>query len=133
MATVSALVYDHHRKSDGSFNVEIRVFHRKKKYIDTPHFVTDRRLEENGEIKDPFILKQVNQQLDDYRETISGLGNGSRSFPRRRCVTTSGTRTSLLILLPSARKSLPTGKRTVRVAASSHFCRNTVVKYRPTR
>lgn len=41
MATVSALVHRHHRKSDGSYHVKIRVFHHQKKYIETEYYVTD--------------------------------------------------------------------------------------------
>jgi|GEM_PF-654185 len=38
MATVSAVVYDYHKKADGTYNVKIRVFHKKeRKLIDTPH------------------------------------------------------------------------------------------------
>lgn len=75
MATVSAKVYGHHRKTDGSYNVKIRVFHRGiKKFIDTQHYVTDRQIGPDGEVKDSFIQSQLDRQLDDYRTTISGLG-----------------------------------------------------------
>ncbi|WP_407429705.1 hypothetical protein [Arcticibacter sp.] len=34
MATVSIMVYDHHKKADGTYNVKIRIYHKKVKLID---------------------------------------------------------------------------------------------------
>jgi len=40
MATVAIKIHKHHKKADGTYNVKIRITHkREKKYIDTPHFV----------------------------------------------------------------------------------------------
>jgi len=75
MATVAALVFEHHEKNDGTFNVKIRVYHKsEKKYIDTTHFVSKRQLDANFNIKDKFLLKKLEETLDEYRETISQLG-----------------------------------------------------------
>ena len=75
MATVAAVVFEHHEKNDGTFNVKIRVYHKsEKKYIDTTHFVSRRQLDANYNIKDKFLLKKLEQTLDEYRETISQLG-----------------------------------------------------------
>ncbi|WP_353123914.1 hypothetical protein [Dysgonomonas capnocytophagoides] len=39
MATFNAEIYKHHKKSDGSYNVKIRVTHKsKKKYLSTSVF-----------------------------------------------------------------------------------------------
>ncbi|MEH6306940.1 phage integrase SAM-like domain-containing protein [Olivibacter sp. CPCC 100613] len=84
MATVNALVHRHHRKSDGSYNVKIRVFHHEKKYIETEHYITDRQLRPDGTIKDTFILSLLNHQLDDYRETISRLGDRIELYSAER-------------------------------------------------
>jgi len=36
MANVSAKIYEHHKKVDGTYNVKICVYHKgKRKYIDT--------------------------------------------------------------------------------------------------
>ncbi len=76
MATVNAVVYQHHEKSDGTYNVKIRVYHKgEKKYVDTSHFLSKKQLDSKFKIKDKFILKLLEKTLDDYRETISVLGS----------------------------------------------------------
>lgn len=75
MATVDVKILKHHKKADGTYNVKIRVTHkREKKYFDTPHFVTEKQLTIKLTIKYPFIKKIVNKLLDDYWLTISHLG-----------------------------------------------------------
>jgi integrase len=76
MATVSAVVYEHHKKLDGTWNVKIRIHHKKeRKLIDTPHYVTVRQLDEEFRIKDKRLLKLLEEQLDDYRLAIGRLGS----------------------------------------------------------
>ncbi|AMR32731.1 recombinase [Mucilaginibacter sp. PAMC 26640] len=75
MATVSAKVYEHHQKDDGTFNVKIVVYHnQQRKFIETPHYVSKRQLNSNFEVKDKFLLLKLNELLDSYREVISDLG-----------------------------------------------------------
>jgi hypothetical protein len=75
MATVSAVVYEDQKKTDGTYNVKIRVFHRKERRIlDTTHFVTDRQLDKGFKIKDKQLNKVLDETLDGYRESISLLG-----------------------------------------------------------
>ncbi|APU95072.1 hypothetical protein K2F45_27165 [Sphingobacterium siyangense] len=74
MATVSAKVYEHHKKSDGTFNVKICVYHKgERKFIDTNHYVVNKQLTKDYRIKDPFINELVEKQLKDYRKTIGEL------------------------------------------------------------
>jgi hypothetical protein len=41
MATISAKVFKHHKKADGTYNVKICIYHKKERvYIDTVHYVT---------------------------------------------------------------------------------------------
>jgi hypothetical protein len=55
--------------------VKIRIFHKKeKRYIDTIHFVSNKQLTKDLSIKDPFINRQLNRQIDNYRIAISELG-----------------------------------------------------------
>lgn len=76
MATVSAKVFKHHKKADGTYNVKICIYHKKERvYIDTVHYVTQKKLTSIFTIKDPVISRLVNQSLEDYRETISHIGN----------------------------------------------------------
>jgi hypothetical protein len=81
MATIEVKILKHHKKADGTYNVKIRVTHKRdKKYFDTPHFVTERQLTPLLTIKDAFIKKQLNKLLDDYRLIISGLGESLELF-----------------------------------------------------
>lgn len=74
MATVSAKVYEHHKKADGTYNVKICVHHKsERKFIDTNHFVVKKQLTKDFKIKDSFIADKVEQQLRDYRKMISDL------------------------------------------------------------
>lgn len=74
MATVAAVVYEHHQKCDGTFNVKIRVYHQsQKKYIDTTHFVSRRQLDPEFNIKDKFLIRILEEILDEYREAITQL------------------------------------------------------------
>lgn len=76
MATVSAKVFEHHQKDDGTWNVKICVYHQNdRKYLETSHFVSKRQLDAKFKIKDKFLLKIIDASLDGYRETISQLGN----------------------------------------------------------
>jgi len=75
MATVNAVVYEHHKKADGTYNVKIKIFHQKKRaHIDTAHYVSKRQLDADFQIKDKFILKILDETLENYRRAISDLG-----------------------------------------------------------
>lgn len=74
MATVSAKVYEHHKKADGTFNVKICVHHKnQRKFIDTNHYVVNKQLTAKFKIKDRFIIDLIDEQLRDYRKIISEL------------------------------------------------------------
>ncbi|WP_091212568.1 site-specific integrase [Mucilaginibacter gossypiicola] len=74
MATICAMVLKHHLKNDGTYNVKIRITHKKeKRYIDTEHFVTAKQLSKSLTIKDPFINRVVNLKIDEYRLAISSI------------------------------------------------------------
>ncbi|WP_313491387.1 site-specific integrase [Sphingobacterium multivorum] len=74
MATVSAKVYEHHKKSDGTYNVKICVYHKgERKFLDTNHYVVQKQLTKDKKIKDTFVLDKLNDQLKDYRKAISEL------------------------------------------------------------
>lgn len=76
MITVKALVLKHHKKSDSTFNVKIRITHnRVSRYIDTAHFVSTKQLNSKMEIKDNFVLLQLDKTLNEYRRNIGELGS----------------------------------------------------------
>ena len=74
MATVNAVVYDQFKREDGTFHVQIKVFHKDvRRFIETNQYVTARQLDENLKIKDKHILKSLDETLTDYRKTIGDL------------------------------------------------------------
>lgn len=75
MALVKAVVYEEFKRTDGTYNVKIKVYHQKKKrFIDTQHFLSARQLDRYLKIKDKFILDELSITLADYRKTITNLG-----------------------------------------------------------
>jgi integrase len=84
MATVSAKVFAHHQKLDGTFNVKICLYHKRvRKYKDTVHYVSKRQIDGNYNIKDKFLNRIIESSLDKYRETISQLGTKLQFFSCR--------------------------------------------------
>lgn len=70
MATLSAEIFKHHKKADGTYNIKICVSHKRdRKYIDTEHYVTDKKLTKDLIIKDAFTNSCVNKTLDEYRKS----------------------------------------------------------------
>lgn len=55
--TISAKVYSHHEKADGTFNVKYVVYRKvDRKFIDSTHFVSKRQIAKKFEIKDRLNL-----------------------------------------------------------------------------
>jgi integrase len=75
MATLSAKVFKHHKKTDGTFNVKVCIHHNNKRvYMDTEHYVTDKKLDKSLRIKDTTLNRILYVLLDEYRDGISRLG-----------------------------------------------------------
>ncbi|MBB6130671.1 phage integrase SAM-like domain-containing protein [Mucilaginibacter lappiensis] len=75
MATLSPKVFKHHKRSDETYNVKICISHKSERaYLDTEHYVSEKKLSKSLKIKDLFISKLLNETLDDYREEFSKLG-----------------------------------------------------------
>lgn len=74
MATLSAKIFKHHKKADGTYNVKICIYHQEERvFIDTVHYVVDKQLTKDLKLKDQFIIAALNRTLDDYRKCISDL------------------------------------------------------------
>jgi hypothetical protein len=74
--TVSAKIYSHHEKADGTFNVKYVVYHKgERKFIDSPHFVSKRQITKDFEIKDKIVLRWLDEAMDDYRILISAINS----------------------------------------------------------
>ena len=75
MATFKALIRKSERRSDGTWNVKIRVTHnREYKLISTPFYVDQSQITKGYNIKDAAILSKVEQKIAEYRDTVVGIG-----------------------------------------------------------
>lgn len=75
MATFKALIKPNEKKQDGTWNVKIRVTHKRAvRYIATPFWVTQEQLTRSLKIKDSAILDKVEQEIKRYRGAIVNIG-----------------------------------------------------------
>lgn len=72
--TFKAVVYAHHRKEDGTYNVKIRVTHnRLKRHISTNIFVTAKELTRGLKIKDAAINDQLKKEIEQYQRITASI------------------------------------------------------------
>jgi|GEM_PF-99441 len=75
MVTIKETVIARRKKKDGTWNLKIRVTHKRKvAYIETPHFVNEKQLKKDLTLKDPFLMTLINPVVDGFRKKISELG-----------------------------------------------------------
>lgn len=75
MPTVKEIVLKHHVKEKGACNVKIRLTHKRKSiYFDTSYYVSAKQLKSDLSIKDTFILRQVLNEVEEYRLKLNELG-----------------------------------------------------------
>lgn len=67
MATFKICVFKKQKRTDGKFRVVIRVtWRRQSAYIKTEYYVTSLQLTKGFEVKDTFILRQLNMRILNY-------------------------------------------------------------------
>ena len=72
--TFKAVVYAHHRKEDGTYNVKIRVTHnRKRKHLPTNIFVSKEDLTRGLKIKNAQVLDTLKRTIDNYQKIAATL------------------------------------------------------------
>ncbi|WP_214228590.1 site-specific integrase [Pedobacter sp. B4-66] len=72
MATVNPVVLKEDKKTDGTWNVKIRLNHLgKSRYIKTAVFVYKAQLDKKYRIKDQTVLDSLHHTLKKYRDAIS--------------------------------------------------------------
>ena len=72
--TFKAVVYAHHRKEDGTYNVKIRVTHnRKRKHLPTSIFVTKEDLTRGLKIKNAQVNDTLKRTIDSYQKIAATL------------------------------------------------------------
>jgi integrase len=75
MATFKAVVQKHHKKEDGTYNVKIRVTHRRVvKYMATRLFVTKEDITKSMKIKNQAVLDMLDETVRKYRTACNALG-----------------------------------------------------------
>lgn len=87
MATVAAVVFKHHEKNDGTFNVKIRIYHKfEKRYIDTTHFVSKPHFPKKATPE--FLLVDLVDNLDmlaeDQKELLKNISWKVRAMDSRK-------------------------------------------------
>lgn len=74
MATLSVVILKHQQKLDGTWNVKIRLTHKRQtRYLDTKQFVLKKQLDRHYNIKDMFVAKPIYDIVFKYRESLSNL------------------------------------------------------------
>ena len=75
MATITWVVFKHHKKADGTFNPKIRVYHNgTSAYMSTPvytQFVRFKRGESMGAIKEGAIVDMLNDRVKMIRNIVN--------------------------------------------------------------
>lgn len=72
--TFKAVVYAHHRKEDGTYNVKIRVTHnRKRKHLPTSIFVTKEDLTRGLKIKNAQVNDTLKRSIESYQKIVATL------------------------------------------------------------
>ena len=87
MVTFKAVVYKHHKKEDGTYNVKIRIIHnREQRRIATTYFVTKEDLTKGLKIKNQAIVDELELLIKKYRNSCTALGERIKEFDVDRVV-----------------------------------------------
>ena len=75
MTTLKAVVFRHHQKKDGTFNVKIRVIHNgEHRFLPTNHYVTKDQLTRSFNIRDVSVIEMLEEIIRPMRKEIGKLG-----------------------------------------------------------
>lgn len=81
MTTITAKIFRHHIKNDGTLNIKFKLFHSSEiRYIRSSFYVSNYQIVPNPERKTEFIIKnieirsKIERTLDEYRLVIGMLG-----------------------------------------------------------
>src|ERR1035437_528922 len=81
MPTFKALVYEHHKKEDGTYNVKIRITHnRVKRHISTTYSITKDDLTKGFKIKNQAIIDELDSSIKKYRKACDALGERTKDM-----------------------------------------------------
>lgn len=75
MATLKCVILPHQKRSDGTYNIKIRVTHKRSvKYISSPWYVTKDDLTRTLKLKNQKFIDAVNFLIQDYRKICNDAG-----------------------------------------------------------
>lgn len=78
--TFKAVVYAHHKKADGTYNVKIRVTHnRQRRHIATNIFVTKEELTRGLKIKSAKVNDLLKKEITQYQEITATIPTAKAS------------------------------------------------------
>jgi hypothetical protein len=87
MATFKAVVEKHHKKTDGTYNVKIRVTHKRVvKYMATQVFVTKDEVTKSMKIKNRAVPDVLEETVRKYRNACNALGDKLETMTADRIV-----------------------------------------------
>lgn len=81
MTTFKAEVYSHQKRSDGTYNIKIRITHnRVKKYLPTPFYVKQEDLTRKFKLKNQYYIDECDKIIKKYRSAVDHLGERGMSM-----------------------------------------------------
>lgn len=81
MTTFKTEIVKSEQKQDGTYNVKIRVTHKRKvRRYSTPMFATDKDVTRGGKIKNQIILDKCEDTIREWRKRINLLGTAADSM-----------------------------------------------------
>ena len=81
MATFKAVVQGHHKKTDGTYNIKIRIIHNRKiKYIGTPWYVSKNDLTKSLKLKNHGYIDMCDDLIRTYRKRCDVYGERLQSM-----------------------------------------------------
>lgn len=81
MATFKAVVQEHHKKTDGTYNIKIRIIHNRKiKYIGTPWYVGKNDLTKSLKLKNHGYIDMCDDLIRAYRKRCDVYGERLQSM-----------------------------------------------------
>ena len=87
MPTFKALIRKSDRKSDGTWNVKIRVTqNRESVLMSTPFYVDQSQITKGYKIKDAALLSKLEKKIAEYRDAIVDIGFNVEEMSARQII-----------------------------------------------
>lgn len=82
MTTFKAMVFQHHQKKDGTYNVKIVFTHKgKRRFLPTNHYITRSQLTRGFKIKDVAVIEMLEELIQQMRREVAKLGMVADNMP----------------------------------------------------